>query len=130
MAHRSDPRSQFDTLMADIDRFRSDVGDLTATLQDLLAGGLASAQDDVETRAGRGRAALQRGGEEAGQAARRALREAESTVTGAPLASVLVAFGLGFVVAKAFGGNANRSRRAGLEKREAHSTAENETPAP
>jgi len=98
---------EFDTLREDIDRLRKDIGSLTETL-----GGAAA--DELRSVGRRGRAAAQRAGkqaadaadeaaEEIGKRARDGLAALEGGIEERPLTSVLLAFSLGVLLGKLVG---------------------------
>lgn len=110
MLHRRNPRKDFETLRADVDRLRSDIGNLSGSVSHSFSRRARGTRKGLMNNVHDGRAELGRWADYAKKSGKHARHDAEVGMASHPFSTAAVAFGLGFGVAVVVGALSRRSR--------------------
>ena len=110
MLQRRNPRRDFETLRADVEKLRTDIGNLSGSVRHTTAQRARGAQRSLLSELQDGRAELERWLNTARKSSRHAWRDAEAGLSHHSFSTAAVAFGLGVGVAVLAGALSRRSR--------------------
>jgi ElaB/YqjD/DUF883 family membrane-anchored ribosome-binding protein len=104
MAANEDLHTEINKLKDDITKLRGDVGDLLQVLREAGIDKFAQSRESFDEELQKGREKVRATMDKARVSGEKALDDLEEGVSEHPLSSLLMAFGLGFIVAKVLGG--------------------------
>ena len=104
MAANEDLHTEINKLKDDITKLRGDVGDLLQVLREAGIDKFAQSRESFDEELQKGREKVRATMDKARVSGEKALNDLEEGVSEHPLSSLLMAFGLGFIVAKVLGG--------------------------